>query len=152
MPLRKKVFVMPHITVLQKEISELIAAGEVIERPASVIKELVENAIDAGASHITVEIKRGGTTYMRIVDDGCGMAPEDVPTAFLRHATSKISTKEDLDRIGTLGFRGEALAAISAVARVDIFSRPRGADVGASLHLEGGQPGTVQEKIGRAHV
>ena len=81
MPLRKKVFVMPHITVLQKEISELIAAGEVIERPASVIKELVENAIDAGASHITVEIKRGGTTYMRIVDDGCGMAPEDVPTA-----------------------------------------------------------------------
>lgn len=84
---------MPEIHVLRKEVSELIAAGEVIERPASVVKELVENAIDAGASHITVEIKRGGTTYMRIVDDGCGMAAEDVSTAFLRHATSKITEK-----------------------------------------------------------
>lgn len=98
---------MPHITVLKKEVSELIAAGEVIERPASVIKELVENAIDAGAKHITVEIQHGGTTFMRIVDDGCGMAPEEVPTAFLRHATSKITRKEDLDRIFTLGFRGK---------------------------------------------
>ena len=111
---------MPHISVLRKEISELIAAGEVIERPSSVIKEVVENAIDAGAKHITVEIQHGGTTYMRIVDDGCGMAAEEVPTAFLRHATSKISDMADLDHIFTLGFRGEALASIAAVAKVTV--------------------------------
>lgn len=145
MPLRKKVFVMPHITVLQKEISELIAAGEVIERPASVIKELVENAIDAGASHITVEIKRGGTTYMRIVDDGCGMAPEDVPTAFLRHATSKISTKEDLDRIGTLGFRGEALASIAAVAKVTVLTKRKSDAYGSSYTIAGSSEGTLEQ-------
>ena len=94
---------MPSINVLSKEISELIAAGEVIERPSSVIKELVENSIDSGATHITVEIKNGGTTYMRVTDDGCGMAFEDVPTAFLRHATSKISAKDDLDNIFCIG-------------------------------------------------
>ncbi|MBQ9079322.1 MAG: ATP-binding protein, partial [Ruminococcus sp.] len=98
---------MSLINVLSKEVSELIAAGEVIERPSSVIKELVENSIDSGAHHITVEIKNGGSTYMRVTDDGCGMSFDDVPTAFLRHATSKITEKEDLDNILTLGFRGE---------------------------------------------
>ena len=117
----------------------------VVERPASVAKELLENAIDAGASAIVLEVQHGGLTYLRITDNGCGIAPQQLPTAFLRHATSKLRTADDLEAIGTLGFRGEALAAISAVARVDIFSRPRGADVGASLHLEGGKPGTVQE-------
>ena len=97
---------MAEINVLSKEISELIAAGEVIERPASVIKELLENSIDAGAEHITVEIKNGGTTYMRITDDGSGIESEQVATAFLRHATSKITSKTDLDSIMTLGFRG----------------------------------------------
>ena len=103
---------MPEIKVLPKEISELIAAGEVVERPASVIKELVENSIDAGADNITVEIQHGGITYMRITDNGCGIEKNDVPTAFLRHATSKIKNSGDLNAIGTLGFRGEALAAV----------------------------------------
>ena len=128
---------MPHINVLSKEISELIAAGEVIERPSSVIKELVENSIDSGAKHITVEIKNGGTTYMRVSDDGCGMAYEDVPTAFLRHATSKIVTKDDLDNIYTLGFRGEALASISAVARVEVMTKRRDEDYGTLYSIEG---------------
>lgn len=129
---------MAEITVLSKDISELIAAGEVIERPASVIKELLENSIDAGAKHITVEIKNGGTTYMRITDDGCGIAPEQVPTAFLRHATSKISSKDDLDNILTLGFRGEALASISAVSRVELLTKQKGDEYGASYVIEGG--------------
>lgn len=136
---------MPHITVLRKEISELIAAGEVIERPSSVIKEVVENAIDAGAKHITVEIKHGGTTYMRIVDDGCGMAPEEVPTAFLRHATSKISQKEDLDQIFTLGFRGEALASIAAVAKVTILTKRKEDAYGTSYTIEGGVAGKPEQ-------
>ena len=109
---------MSKIALLSQETIDKIAAGEVVERPSSVVKELVENAIDAGAKHITVEIQHGGTTFMRIVDDGCGMAPEEVPTAFLRHATSKITRKEDLDRIFTLGFRGEALASVAAVSKV----------------------------------
>ena len=100
---------MPEIHVLPKDIAELIAAGEVIERPASVLKELTENAIDAGAKRITAELKRGGVLYLRVTDDGCGIAPEQVRTAFLRHATSKIQTAEDLDSIFPLGFRGEAL-------------------------------------------
>lgn len=128
---------MPTINVLSKEISELIAAGEVIERPSSVIKELVENSIDSGASHITVEIKNGGSTYMRVTDDGCGMAPEDVPTAFLRHATSKITAKEDLDNILTLGFRGEALASIAAVARVEVMTKQSGEMYGTAYVIEG---------------
>lgn len=136
---------MPHITVLEKEISELIAAGEVIERPASVMKELVENAIDAGASHITVEIKHGGTTYMRIVDDGCGMAPDEVPTAFLRHATSKITQKTDLDQIFTLGFRGEALASIAAVAKVTIMTKRKEDEYGTSYTIEGGVAGEPEQ-------
>lgn len=137
---------MPDIQCLAPHVADLIAAGEVVERPASVAKELLENAIDArGLGHRARGAATGGLTYLRITDNGCGIAPQQLPTAFLRHATSKLRTADDLEAIGTLGFRGEALAAISAVARVDIFSRPRGADVGASLHLEGGKPGTVQE-------
>ncbi|MBP5379501.1 MAG: DNA mismatch repair endonuclease MutL [Ruminococcus sp.] len=128
---------MPPINVLSKEISELIAAGEVIERPSSVIKELVENSIDSGASHITVEIKNGGTTYMRVTDDGCGMSFGDVPKAFLRHATSKISAKEDLDNILTLGFRGEALASVAAVARVEIMTKQKEELYGTLYTIEG---------------
>ena len=128
---------MPPINVLSKEISELIAAGEVIERPSSVIEELVENSIDSGASHITVEIKNGGTTYMRVTDDGCGMSFEDVPKAFLRHATSKISAKEDLDNILTLGFRGEALASVAAVARVEIMTKQKEGLYGTLYNIEG---------------
>ena len=100
----------PQIHVLPKEVSELIAAGEVIERPASIVKELIENSIDAGATIITVEIQHGGIRFIRITDNGCGIHPSDAPTAFLRHATSKVKNARDLDEIGTLGFRGEALA------------------------------------------
>ncbi len=128
---------MPHINVLSKEVSELIAAGEVIERPSSVIKELVENSIDSGARHITVEIKNGGTTYMRVTDDGCGMAFDDVPTAFLRHATSKISEKTDLETIGTLGFRGEALASVAAVSKVEVMTKLRDETYGTIYGIEG---------------
>lgn len=128
---------MPSINVLSKEISELIAAGEVIERPASVIKELVENSIDSGATHITVEIKNGGTTYMRVTDDGCGMSFEDVPTAFLRHATSKIISKDDLDNICTLGFRGEALASVAAVSRVELMTKQEDETYGTLYKIEG---------------
>ena len=134
---------MPEIRQLDKHLSELIAAGEVVERPASVVKELLENAIDAGATAVTVEIEGGGLTYLRLSDNGCGIAPHQLPTAFLRHATSKLRTKEELGAIGTLGFRGEALAAIAAVSHVDIFSRQAGAAEGASLHLDGGVPGEV---------
>ena len=127
---------MPQIQQLPAHIADLIAAGEVVERPASVCKELLENALDAGASAVSVELEKGGMTYLRVTDNGCGIAPEQLPTAFLRHATSKLHRAEDLAAIGTLGFRGEALAAISAVSRVDIFSRQRETDSGASLHLE----------------
>ncbi len=136
---------MPQIRQLEAHVADLIAAGEVVERPASVVKELVENAIDAGASAVAVEIRRGGMGLIRVTDNGCGIAPGELPTAFLRHATSKLRSPEDLGRIGTLGFRGEALAAISAVSRVEILTRQRGAASGASLHLEGGVPGTVEE-------
>ena len=136
---------MPHIQQLESHVADLIAAGEVVERPASVVKELVENAIDAGASAVVVEIQRGGMGVIRVTDNGCGIAPGELPTAFLRHATSKLRTPEDLGRIGTLGFRGEALAAISAVSRVDILTRQKGAAGGASLHLEGGVPGQVED-------
>ena len=128
---------MAEINVLSKEISELIAAGEVIERPASVIKELLENSIDAGAEHITVEIKNGGTTYMRITDDGSGIESEQVATAFLRHATSKITSKTDLDSIMTLGFRGEALASISAVAKVEVLTKTKNDELGTNYIIEG---------------
>lgn len=128
---------MPQINVLSKEISELIAAGEVIERPSSVIKELVENSIDSGARHITVEIKNGGTTYMRVTDDGCGIASEDVPKAFLRHATSKIVSKDDLDNIFTLGFRGEALASVCAVSKVELMTKQKNDVYGTRYAIEG---------------
>ena len=130
---------MPEIHVLPKDIAELIAAGEVIERPASVLKELTENAIDAGAKRITAELKRGGVLYLRVTDDGCGIAPEQVQTAFLRHATSKIQTAEDLETIFTLGFRGEALASICAVSRMEILTRQKGAEYGTHYALEGGE-------------
>ena len=136
---------MPDIQCLPRHVADLIAAGEVVERPASVAKELLENALDAGATAIVAEVQRGGLTYLRITDNGCGIAPQQLPTAFLRHATSKLRTAGDLAAIGTLGFRGEALAAISAVSRVDIFTRQTGAQTGASLHLEGGVPGQVEE-------
>ena len=135
---------MPQIQCLPPHVADLIAAGEVVERPASVMKELLENAIDAGASAIVAEIERGGLTYIRITDNGCGIPAEQLPTAFLRHATSKLHAAADLAAIGTLGFRGEALAAIAAVSRVDIFSRAAGEDMGASLHLEGGVPGQTE--------
>ena len=136
---------MPHIQQLDAHVADLIAAGEVVERPASVVKELVENTIDAGASAVVVEIQRGGMGLIRVTDNGCGIAPEELPTAFLRHATSKLRCEEDLGKIGTLGFRGEALAAISAVSRVDILTRRPGTDLGARLHLEGGVAGAVEE-------
>lgn len=130
---------MPRVQVLSKETAELIAAGEVIERPCSIVKELVENSIDSGASSITVEIKHGGISYLRVTDNGCGIDFEDVPIAFLRHATSKIQSKEDLDSILTLGFRGEALASICAVARVDVLTKTAGAEYGARYSIEGGE-------------
>lgn len=130
---------MPDIQVLPRDIAELIAAGEVIERPASVLKELTENAIDAGAARITAEIKRGGVQYMRITDDGCGIAPEQVQTAFLRHATSKIREKDDLESIFTLGFRGEALASVCAVSRTELMTRQKGAPLGVHYTIEGGE-------------
>ena len=129
---------MPKIIQLSRHVADLIAAGEVVERPASVVKELTENAIDAGATRVTIEIQNGGMTFIRISDNGCGMAPEDARTAFLRHATSKIRNKDDLAAISTLGFRGEALAAISAVSRIDLLTKA--ADTpGVSLHLDAGQ-------------
>ena len=136
---------MPNIQVLEPHVADLIAAGEVVERPASVAKELMENAIDAGAKKVTVEIANGGMSLIRVTDDGCGMEPDQLSTAFLRHATSKLRTEYDLEAIGTLGFRGEALAAICAVARIDVMTRTSGAPFGASLSLEGGIAGTVEE-------
>ena len=130
---------MPHIQVLNKQVSELIAAGEVIERPSSIVKELLENAIDAGSTAVTVEIKHGGITYIRVTDNGCGISREDAPTAFLRHATSKVRTEDDLSSIGTLGFRGEALASICAVARVEMLTKRPEDPFGTRVTVEGGE-------------
>ena len=134
---------MPKIIQLSPHVANLIAAGEVVERPASVVKELLENAVDAGASQITVEIRDGGMTFLRVTDNGCGMAAEDARTAFLRHATSKLRQAEDLAAIGTMGFRGEALAAIASVSRIDLLTKTPGSVSGTSLHLEAG---TVTEE------
>lgn len=138
---------MPKVHVLDKELAELIAAGEVIERPSSVIKELVENSIDSGASAITVEIKQGGISYIRITDNGCGMSFEDVPTAFLRHATSKLNVKDDLNRIMTLGFRGEALASVCAVAKCEVLTRQEGEEYGTHYVINGTEE-QVHERTG----
>lgn len=138
---------MADIKLLPKEIAELIAAGEVVERPASVIKELVENSIDAGADKITVEIQRGGISFMRVTDNGCGIKHNQVRTAFLRHATSKIKNENDLYGISTLGFRGEALASISAVARVEVLTKTADSDTGSRYVIEGGVE-TAFEEIG----
>ena len=129
---------MSKIIQLSPHIANLIAAGEVVERPASVVKELLENAVDAGATKVTVEIKDGGMTYLRLTDNGCGMAAEDARTAFLRHATSKLRSAEDLAAITTCGFRGEALAAIASVSRIDLMTKTADAISGTSLHLEAG--------------
>ena len=134
---------MPKIIQLSQHVANLIAAGEVVERPASVVKELLENAVDAGASQVTVEIRDGGMTFLRVTDNGCGMSSEDARTAFLRHATSKLRTAEDLAAIATMGFRGEALAAIASVSRIDLLTKTPGAVSGTSLALEGG---TVTEE------
>ena len=130
---------MPKIAKLSPHVANLIAAGEVVERPASVAKELLENAIDAGASQVTLEIRDGGMTFLRVTDNGCGMEPEDARTAFLRHATSKLRSPEDLAAIGTLGFRGEALAAIASVSRIDLMTKTPGSLSGVSIRLEAGQ-------------
>jgi len=129
---------MPKIIQLSPHIANLIAAGEVVERPASVVKELLENAVDAGASQITLEIRDGGMTFLRVTDNGCGMSSDDVKTAFLRHATSKLKTAEDLAAIVTMGFRGEALAAVASVSRIDVMTKTPGAISGTSLSLEAG--------------
>ena len=130
---------MSVIHVLSPLVADMIAAGEVVERPASVVKELLENAVDAGAKNISVEIRGGGCSFIRVTDDGCGMTPDDAGNCFLRHATSKLRDAEGLAAIGTLGFRGEALAAISAVSRIELQTRPRGAAAGTLVVVEGGE-------------
>ena len=129
---------MPRINILSPHVADLIAAGEVVERPASAVKELVENAIDAGARNITVEFSAGGAELIRVTDDGCGMSPEDAGVAFLRHATSKLADERGLEAIGTLGFRGEALAAIASVSQIELTTRERGAAEGTYMTLAAG--------------
>lgn len=136
---------MPEINVLPKSVAELIAAGEVVERPASVVKELTENAIDAGATAVTVEIKKGGSLYIRVTDNGCGIPARDVPTAFLPHATSKIRTAQDLDSIFTLGFRGEALPSIASVSKVYMLTRTAEEEIGTAFTIEGGEQISLEE-------
>ncbi len=138
---------MAKIIQLSQHVANLIAAGEVVERPASVVKELLENAVDAGASKITVEIRDGGMTFLRVTDNGCGMEHEDAKTAFLRHATSKLRTAEDLAAISTMGFRGEALAAIASVSRIDLMTKTAGSLAGTSLRLEAGEI-TEESEVG----
>ena len=130
---------MSVINILSPHVADMIAAGEVVERPASVIKELCENALDAGAKNVTVEIRGGGATLIRVTDDGCGMSPEDAGVAFLRHATSKLRDERGLEAIATMGFRGEALAAISAVSKIRLVTRERGAAEGTLVTLEAGE-------------
>ncbi len=136
---------MPHIHILSPHVADLIAAGEVVERPASAVKELLENAFDAGASTVVVEVRAGGRELIRVTDDGCGMSPEDAGVCFLRHATSKLSDARGLEAIGTLGFRGEALAAIASVSRITLTTRARGADAGVRLELAAGEISSMEE-------
>lgn len=137
-PERKKIHELP------KQMADKIAAGEVVDRPVSIVKELVENSIDAGASSIAVEIKNGGKSYIRVTDNGCGIASDETELAFKRHATSKLSTVRDLDAISTLGFRGEALASISAVSRVELITKTADAETGTSLRIEGGETSSAE--------
>ena len=136
---------MGKINVLGFDVANLIAAGEVVDRPASVVKELLENSIDAGATSVTAEIQNGGVSLIRVTDNGCGMDPDDLPVAILRHATSKIKTARDLSEIGTLGFRGEALAAIASVSKMRIFSKPAANEMGTLLECEAGKVTSVSE-------
>ena len=136
---------MAKINVLDRKTAELIAAGEVVERPSSAVKELLENCIDSGASAVTVEIKNGGTTFIRVTDNGCGIEKDDIKNAFLRHATSKIKTDTDLDSIATLGFRGEALAAVSSVARVEMLTAQKGTVSGTHYKIEGSEEVLFEE-------
>lgn len=136
---------MPQINILPKHIAELIAAGEVVERPASIVKEIMENAIDAGADKITLEIKRGGITYIRITDNGCGIDRDNIRKAFISHATSKISSADDLNAIHTLGFRGEALASIAAVSRVEVMTRTEDEEIGTRYCIEGGEETLIDD-------
>lgn len=136
---------MPNINILDKSIFNRIAAGEVVEKPASVVKELVENSIDAGAKFITIEIVGGGIKKIRVTDDGCGMDKDNLPKAFLPHATSKISCLDDLDKIGTLGFRGEALSSIASVAKITALSKTKNSESGTKIHIEGGEVLEISE-------
>ena len=136
---------MPHIHVLDQITIDKIAAGEVIERPASIVKELVENAIDAGSTSVTVEIKDGGISFIRIRDNGCGIPKEEVKSAFLRHSTSKIETVEDLSHIASLGFRGEALSSIAAVTRTEVITKTKDSDLGTKYVIEGGKEVSLEE-------
>ena len=136
---------MGKINVLDTQVANLIAAGEVVERPASAVKELLENAIDAGAGKITLEIKNGGISLIRVTDDGCGMTKDDALVCVKRHATSKISCAADLDGIATLGFRGEALAAISSVSKMRIMTRTKNSPTGIIIEFNAGNPVSVEE-------
>ena len=139
MGIRKEDYEMANIQVLDQITIDKIAAGEVIERPASIVKELVENAIDAKATAVTVEIKEGGISLIRITDNGCGIEKDEVPLAFLRHSTSKIRSVDDLTGISSLGFRGEALSSIAAIAQVELITKTRDCDFGTKYVIEGGQ-------------
>ena len=136
---------MGKIAVLDQQTIDKIAAGEVVERPASVVKELVENAVDAGASQVTVEIRDGGVGMIRITDNGSGMEKDDIPLAFLRHSTSKIRSAEDLQGVRSLGFRGEALSSISAVAMVELITKTREQTMGSRCVIEGGVQKSLEE-------
>ena len=136
---------MPDIHVLDQNTINQIAAGEVIERPASVVKELLENAIDAKASAVTVEIKEGGIGFIRITDNGCGIEKKDVKIAFLRHSTSKIMSAEDLVTVSSLGFRGEALSSIAAVGQVELITKTKGELTGVRYVIEGGEEKSLEE-------
>src|SRR4051812_22687956 len=135
---------MPRIQQLPPSVVTKIAAGEVIERPASIVKELLENSLDAGSKRVEVEVEQGGTSLIRVVDDGCGIAAEDLPLAFAPHATSKLASADDLSRVGTFGFRGEALASVGGVAQVTLQSRPAGQDCGAGVSCHGGELSPVR--------